>query len=199
MWQRVWDWAHISIVSEDDLHGYMISDAWCVICDSYLVFSSRELFGKVIYLWRCTVIASLFLAIIKKLYMIKSVYIFTKIGLAYSLISMIFSTTILRNTLTSFFSLKPRDVLVWIPFYYLQICLVKEHALKFFKLKVIPYRKTEFLHKVVNININIICDNYFHMTRISSDRKQTVCNIKSKLQYWVLGLVLVSWSWVLGL
>lgn len=199
MWQRVWDWAHISIVSEDDLHGYMISDAWCVICDSYLVFSSRELFGTVTYLWTCTVIASFFLAIIKKLHMIKSVYIFTKIGLAYSLISMIFSTTILRNTFTSFFSLKPRDVLVWIPFYYLQICLLKEYALKFFKLKVIPYKKTEFLHKVVNININIICDNFFHMARINSDRKQTVCNIKPILQYWILGLVLVSWSWVLGL
>ena len=83
--------------------------------------------------------ASLILAIVKEIYIIKSVCKSIKI------VFLDLFTVFLRNTytFTRYFSLKPREILVSIPFYYcLQICLTKEKSiLKFFELKLISYKK----------------------------------------------------------
>lgn len=78
---------------------------------------------------------SLFLAIIEKTHIIKSVCKFTKIPLVPRFISLIFLITILKNIyiFTRWLSLKPLEIVASIPFYYLQIYLTREkfHVTKF--------------------------------------------------------------------
>ena len=78
---------------------------------------------------------SLFVAIIEKTHITKSVCKFTKIALVPRSISLIFLITILRNIyiFTSWLPLKPFEIVAPIPFYYLQIYLTKEkfHVTKF--------------------------------------------------------------------
>lgn len=118
LWHKVWGWVHKSVVPEDDLNGYMVCHTWNVIAIKF--FHQREFFSKVIYLWTYTVIGSLFLAIIKNTYIIKSVCKFTKIELLHRIISMIFYISTLKKTytFTSSSSLKPGETLISIPFCY---------------------------------------------------------------------------------
>lgn len=149
-------------------------------------FHWREFWGKAIYLWTYTMIASLFLAIMKKIYTIKTAYKFTNIELVYRFTSVIFSIVILRNscTFTSFFSLKQFKIWMSVQFYYLQICLAKDISIW---QKIVLARNLQTLCNIIPKPWSYISESRFLVVA---------------LQSWIVILGHVSWlsgfgSWVL--
>ena len=123
---------------------------------------------------------------IKWKYKIKSVCKVNEIGHFRTYFSIIFSTAIFKENLYLDSSLKQSEISMWITFYFLKIFLVKlDSPFKFIESKHLMKKVLEknFQFKKLLSILILICNNYFHLTKVihaRNVRPKSDQSVKSK-------------------